>query len=52
MNTNDLARWIVKHGADKPVKQPECGIPLYLPIPERPADKPVTTDDYVIDYTV
>jgi hypothetical protein len=38
MNTNDLARWIVEHGADKPEVPAEVGIPLYLPVPEYPVN--------------
>jgi hypothetical protein len=50
MNVNDLARWIVEHGADKPAEQPEVGTPLYLPVPEyipTPTKKEI---DYEIDY--
>ena len=43
MNVNDLARWIVEHGADKPDVPAEVGIPLYLPVPEFPAE-PVPTE--------
>jgi hypothetical protein len=38
MNVNDLARWIVEHGADKPEVPAEVGVPLYLPVPEYPVN--------------
>lgn len=49
MNAND---WIVEHGADKPEYPAEVGIPLYLPVPELPAEKRDITSEYEIDYTV
>jgi hypothetical protein len=50
MNTNDLARWIVEHGADKPEIPAEVGIPLYLPVPELPTPPTKKEIDYEINY--
>lgn len=36
----DLARWIVEHGADRPPAFVEVGIPLYLPEYPPPGWKP------------
>ena len=48
----DLARWIVEHGADKPVAPPvENQIPLYLPVAEPVAPKEVEVN-YEIDFTL
>ncbi len=40
MTAEELARWIVEHGADKPAPEVEVGIPLYLPVPELPVPPP------------
>ncbi len=37
----ELARWIVEHGVHKrPEVERETGIPLYLPVPELPRERP------------
>ena len=52
MTINDLTRWIVEHGADKPAPEAEVGIPLYLPVPEIPAEPPKPKEiSYEIDFS-